>query len=348
MMDQRNNPDDAKAATDTDIALEFLAQLFSIAEQPGYFCARSPMRKMIQMNRPERHVATRNRDEAGAFIRKWDRAKRGVFVCVSTIKVNQKRNKDGVAEICFLHADIDFKDVIDDPETILRRLKTLPLPPSMIISSGNGYHIYWLFKESIIVGGPSDCRAHRSRAEISMRYGRPGDMLVTQVAALMRVVGSHNSKRGEWKEVVVVDNTGHRYELDDLEEEMLFITSPIVLRKQRPQPTLGQINPFLDVAESLGFKPPIDVEKRLSAMVYMGGGDAGVHATQLAVSASLLNAGTEIDAVVSLLLDATRAAAAGYGERWNWKKEERRLRQMCVDWLKKHPIHETKPRASRP
>jgi len=183
-MDQRTNPDDPKAATDTKAALDFVEQLFSIVKQPVFLCSLAN-----EENDPaepaERHIATRDHAEVGAFINKWDRAKRGVFFCVSTIKANQKRNKDGVAEICFLHADIDFKDVIDDPDTILRRLKTLPLPPSLIVSSGNGYHIYWLFKESILVDGQETIE--RIEAALKLVCDMVGgDILVTQVAALIR------------------------------------------------------------------------------------------------------------------------------------------------------------------
>src|SRR5258708_24705398 len=152
----------------------------------------------------------------------------------------------------------------------------------------------------------------------------------------MRLAGSHNGEFGEVKEVEKVSRNGLPYELDDL-EEWRSETSPVILRKIRPVAWI-EPNPWLAIAERLGFKPPIDVEKRLAAMVYMGGGDSGVHATQLAVSASLLNQGTDIEEVVAMLMRATRAAAGEYGDRWNWGKEEKRARRMCTDGLKKHPI----------
>ena len=34
---------------------------------------------------------------------------------------------------------------------------------------------------------------------------------------------------------------------------------------------------------------------------------------------------------------ATQAAAGDYWERWNKKREERNIRNMCETWLKKHP-----------
>jgi hypothetical protein len=71
----------------------------------------------------ERHVATRDNDKVTPFVEKWDRARRGLFFCVSTIKPRAKRNKENVVEIPGLWADIDFKDIDDDEASILRRVK---------------------------------------------------------------------------------------------------------------------------------------------------------------------------------------------------------------------------------
>jgi hypothetical protein len=152
--------------------------------------------------------------------------------------------------------------------------------------------------------------------------------------ALMRLPGTHNTKRGAWTKVETIHDCGARYELDDL-EEWVSEQSPLILRKDRPAEVTN--NPFLAHAKANGFKPSIDVEKRLAAMSYMAGGDAAIHGTQLSVSASLLNTGRSIDDTVELILAATKGAATGYGERWNWRREERAIRKMCTDWIKKHP-----------
>ena len=329
-------------------AFEFISQLFGTnTEAPVYICSLSNER-----NHPteptERHIATRAPDDISAFIAKWDRAKRGMFVCVSTVRGGMKRKKDNVAEICFLHTDIDFKDVIDDPATILRRLKALPLPPSMIVSSGNGYHCYWRFKEAIainIIDGVETIEKVEANLKLLADLCG-GDMKVTQVAALMRLPGTHNSKRDEWKLVEIESSNDHVYELDDL-EQMLSEVSPIVLRKLRPAPTQGEINPYLQYAKEIGFKPPLDVQKRLSLMLYMGG-EASIHGTQVSVTASMLNAGIDIEEVVSLVLEATRAAAGDYGLRWNWVREERAIRGMCTTWIKKHPVNAAADAAAAP
>jgi prophage tail gpP-like protein len=82
------------------------------------------------------------------------------------------------------------------------------------------------------------------------------------------------------------------YELSDL-QEMLAETSPVVLRKLRPATTSADSNLFLAAAAAIGFKPPLDVEKRLAEMTYMGGNDAAIHGTQVSVTASTHLAGSE-------------------------------------------------------
>lgn len=81
----------------------------------------------------------------------------------------------------------------------------------------------------------------------------------------------------------------------------------------------------------------------------MGGGDAGVHATQLSVSASLSSRGVREDKIVKILLETTRVAAGEYGKHWNWKREEEAIRGMCRSWLEKHPRTKASPHgASEP
>lgn len=274
-----------------------------------------------------RFVSTRDLSDVTKFLAKWDKPERGLFFCVGTLNPGTKREKANVAEIAFLHADIDFKGIIDSPSDVERKLPQLRLPPSIVVRSGNGIHAYWLLTEA---------STEFDRVEDALRLLADlvgGDMAVCEISRLMRLPGSHNTKFGEFKPVEIIEQSDRRYELDDL-EEWLSETSPIILRKERPQQNPAD-NPFLAAAQRLGFKPPLDVEKRLAAMSYMAGGDASVHTTQLAVSASLLNAGHDVEEVVATLLEATRCAAGPYGARWNWRREEQALRKMCETWLKK-------------
>lgn len=308
----------------SSVTTEFIKHVFGHgSEAPVYVCSLA--NDDAPASEPsERHVATREMSDILRFIAKWDRKHRGLFFCVSTIN-NGKRNKENVAESIGLHVDIDLKDIDATRSDVERILGHLEFPPSLVVFSGNGIHAYWLFTEPATGGGE---RLEEALRLLSDLLG--GDTKPAHPAALMRLPGTHNTKRDQWTLVEVVTAGERRYELDDL-EEWLARTSPKILRNERPQPPT---NPFLQAAEQLGFKPSVDVEQRLSQMIYMGGGKASIHDTQLSCSSSMLNQGHSVEEVVDTLLQATRAAAGEYGVRWNWRKEENNIRKMCADWVK--------------
>jgi hypothetical protein len=84
--------------------------------------------------------------------------------------------------------------------------------------------------------------------------------------------------------------------------------------------------------------PPVEVDSELASMRFEGG-DAGVHATQLRCTASLLRSGVVVDEVVETVLEATRRAVDS-DERavaWDWDAEKIELERMCLDFVKKNP-----------
>ncbi len=201
--------------------------------------------------------------------------------------------------------------------------------------SGNGLHAYWIFKEALPATSANIERVEALLRLLADHVG--GDLSCAEASRLMRLPGSHNTKAGAWAPVQVVADRALRYEVDDL-AEWLETASPVIQRK----PIEGgnghdDGNPWLAVAARFGTKPPIDVEARLSSMTYQGAGDAGVHATQISVTAALLTRGEAINSVVDIVLAATHAAAGQDGTRWDWRREERAIRQMCESWLAKHP-----------
>jgi hypothetical protein len=163
-----------------------------------------------------------------------------------------------------------------------------------------------------------------------------GDINVCEIARVMRLPGSHNSKfEGENTPAEVLTSNGRRYHLEDL-EEMLAETSPIILHKERPKAvTAGETNYHVEYGQQV--KPPIDVKARLDAMMYMGGDLNGIHPTQRSVTASLLKKGAPIDDVVELVLRATKATVGDYGARWNWDREKKKIRRMSETALVKYP-----------
>jgi hypothetical protein len=279
-------------------------------------------------------ITTSDSDALKKFVAKHDRPGWGVYTCVSTM-LDEKRHhsKESIKEIPALHIDIDLKDLaIDSKDDVVRKLKAqLRLPPSIVVDSGNGIHAYWRFKEAC---GAGDIERIEDALKLLCDLVG-GDQKVTQPSAVMRLPGTHNTKReGQNHLVTILEQNDNFYELDDL-EEWLSETSPIILRKERPAQQTGAGQDFYSkYGDEHGCKMPVDVEKRLGAMMYMGVGKDSIHDTQLAVSASLLEAGEEIDDIVKLLMDATRIAAGDYGKHWNWTKkgkwsEEYRIHNMC-------------------
>ncbi|MCK1671073.1 phage/plasmid primase, P4 family [Bradyrhizobium sp. 150] len=329
--------------TTTATTFDFFKALFAYTEEPVYICSFTNERG----EGAERHIMTRLPSQISGFINKWDKPGRGLFFCVSVVDHSAtKRNKETVRKTTCLHADIDFKlvDIKDETarEECLRQLARLRFPPSLVVFSGGGLHCYWLFKE------PVETQANIERIEAALRQLADviaGDPQCCEIARVLRMPGTHNTKDGAWTEVeVLVFEPGRRYELDDL-EEWFAEQSPVLLRRERePGKTVGESDPFADYAKQVGFKPSIDVQARLDAMMYMGVGDSSVHQTQIQCAAAMLSKGTTIEEVIDVLLEATRVAAGAYGSRWNWRIEERNIRRDCDSWIKKHPPEEKKKR----
>ncbi|QHP72180.1 hypothetical protein EI171_35690 [Bradyrhizobium sp. LCT2] len=314
-----------------------LKTLFAYTTAQVYICT-FPNDRRDPDQAGERHIHTRLPSRITSFIKNWDRPGRGLFFCVGTLEGGAKRNKENIVETIGLHADIDFKNVegITGREEVVRKLATLMYPPTVIVFSGGGLHCYWLFKEALPTQGNIERieTALRRIAEIVA-----GDLAVCEVARVLRLPTSHNTKDGKWVEVEVIClEANRRYELDDL-EEWLAEARPILARKQRMERSRvidDLYDAFFEYGRQYGMMR-IDVDERLENMMYEGSGDSSIHRTQLACSAAMLNAGKPIDEVVSILLSHTQRAAGAAGGSWNWRREERDLRYMCCDWLRKHP-----------
>jgi hypothetical protein len=346
-----NNPA-ARAQADRIVvrsisALDLLKTFFEHTSEQVYICS-FPNERGDPMQIGERHIRTRQMSHVTSFLHKWDKPGRGLFFCVGTVKADDRRNKENIVETIGLHADLDLKDIElgYTREQIVCKLKWLHYPPTAIVFSGNGLHCYWLFKE------PMETQPNIERIEAALRQLADlvaGDLAVCEVSRVMRLPGTHNTKKGGWTEVEVLALDGRRrYELDDL-EEWLAEVSPILLRKSRERAlTAGESNPFLEAARQFGIKERVDVDQRLADMMYMAGGLNSIHTTQRSCTAALLNRGMHIDEVIERVLVATRAAAGEYGPRWNWQREERKIRGMCLSWLRKHPHLKELQDAERP
>lgn len=307
---------------------DFLADFFSASAGSIYLCSLCNSRNG---GRPAEICGRGGGDRLDELvIHKWDKPDRGAFFCVSTLKPGQaRRSKETVFEIVTLHADLDWAKIVMEPDAILRQLRALEFPPSKIVHSGHGYHAYWLLSEALPATPALIAQTENALRGLASMLG--GDPAVCEVARLMRVPGSYNTKNGDRIPVTVTVDSAARYELDDL-DQWIAETRPLIPRKGQPKIAA---NPFLAVEVPGAGGPAVDVEGRLAAMRYQGSGDSSIHATQLAVSAAMLSRGTSIEEVISIVLASTRAAAGPEGARWNWQYEERDIRHMCETWTRK-------------
>jgi hypothetical protein len=174
-------------------AAQYLIDVFGPRTAAPMFVCSLANDKSENDKYPPRQLITRNQSAVALFVEKWDLPGRALYFCVSTIKRGVgRRNKANLAELTGLHADIDLKNTTASIDEILAALEQLPLPPHRVNRSGHGVHAFWLFEQSLEASDDNI-----ERVEVTLRRIADllaGDSWVCEVAHLMRVPGSHNSK----------------------------------------------------------------------------------------------------------------------------------------------------------
>lgn len=158
-----------------------------------------------------------------------------VYVGVSVSKKNLGPNRRCMSEdsdgISSLWSDLDLKSPAHRkplPGTIPDALSIIPatMPPSVVVSTGNGAHAWWLFKEPYIFeNGEERKRTARivSRWHTLLRLnaatrGWAYDPL-PDLARVLRIPGTLNYKDPQNpKDVALYSFTDRRYNLSDFEE----------------------------------------------------------------------------------------------------------------------------------
>ena len=121
------------------VSTDFLAELFAQSHEATFVCSLANDRAATR-RLPPREIKTRNPRLIDHFARTCDRPGRGVFFCVATLGDGARRNKQNLAELVCLHADIDFKGVVEPRTKVEAALKHLPLQPNLVVFSGHGLH----------------------------------------------------------------------------------------------------------------------------------------------------------------------------------------------------------------
>ncbi|MCE5210740.1 MAG: AAA family ATPase [Deltaproteobacteria bacterium] len=110
-----------------------------------------------------------------------------IYVGVAT-RQDGKGGKANIEEIPAVWVDIDFKDI--DRNEVDKRIKIFSLQPSIIVNSGNGYHLYWILKT------PAKINDIQKIEDINKRlvnnFG--GDKGSADAAHILRLPGTYNIK----------------------------------------------------------------------------------------------------------------------------------------------------------
>jgi AAA domain len=119
------------------------------------------------------------------------------------------------------------------------------------------------------------------------------------------------------------------------------LQQPLLTQKDKPA-TNGH-----DTTTEGEFKPPVDIDARLAAMRFKGGGDTAINITRRDVAASMLARGIGVEEIVRILLDATKKAVADDPRcaHWRWtpedpgheESEEQQIWDSCVNFIAKLP-----------
>lgn len=306
--------------------LDFIRTVFEYTSGPVFLTALPSTREL----------ATRKPGDIERFVKRNDiPGQDGVYFCPVALAPSvtlapgerSLRSKRTALLAGVLWADIDAKDILISLEDAAKILRGLRFPPSYIVWSGNGMHAYWLLSEAFDVQAGQDEFEAVLRL-LADRFG--GDVAPAHAAALMRLPGTHNRKRGAEK-LVVLEGDGRRYHFEDIEEWL--DEQPVAIERKEPRVPDADLNPFLAAAREHGWKPTLDIEGELSRMV-----PGNIHHTCVRVSASLLMRGENAEDVVVRLLGEIERVKLAAGLRFNTRREERKLADMCRSWVAKHPV----------
>jgi P4 family phage/plasmid primase-like protien len=303
---------------------------------------------------------TRDPADIEVHCQRWDAIGRALYFGIATRRIGVgSGTRENLAELTALWVDIDCLKLGLDKALVALALKTkLFMAPSLIIDSGYGIHAYWLLREALDIRleapGAANLEADILAALKQLAGIAAGDMAVCDLARIMRLPGTHNTKQGELRRCSVLEASWQRYEWQEV-QEWLDWQKPVLEAPggsasgsgRRPTER-AESNAFLKYAATAGIKPPIDVGARLAAMEYLGVGDSGIHQTQLHVSASLVRHGHADEDIVALLMAATHEAVGLAGAHWNWQREEQNVRQMIRSAREKFGHAEPAEPASEP
>jgi hypothetical protein len=255
-------------------------------------------------------LMTDNVGQLQKFVQEHDKPGRAVYRAPNPLKdIATRRSKDDIEAIVSLHFDLDFKRIADAPEKVCEKLLALPLPFE-IVETGGGIHLYLELKEAYENGTEHFRRAEELRTLVTERLCC--DPAPNHSAALMRVVGTHNSKYDPPAEVQVI-RAGMPVDLTDVEAFLDLFPGPLFTVKEEYTTAPDNVV-TLDVSYS-----PIDYEAVLADMPTTG---QGINSVQYRLLRALIvRDGRTPQEAVDIVVNATMDMAASHHPNWTAQAE---------------------------
>lgn len=144
-----------------------------------------------------------NMDEVKNFI-KENVGTGHIFYGVNPRKINTGNgtNKE-ISQLATFWVDIDSKDYQNSMETAKEQLDNMPLKPTLLISSGHGYHAYWVLEDPIDVTENNFEELTKVSAAIHKLVGADN---THDLRRLLRVPGTPNIKDPTNPKVITKDS----------------------------------------------------------------------------------------------------------------------------------------------
>jgi hypothetical protein len=263
---------------------------------------------------------------ADAFAKRHDIKGVSVYQCVANLLPGARaRNLQTVASVEIIHADIDLRGLVTSSEIVLQTLQRLHQElPLEIRASGGGYHLIINLKEPAYVGTAEYERVNASRTSLTEMLC--ADPMPNHSAALLRKLGTHNTKWGEACECRVIV-PGKPVDVTELETFLERHPRPLFERKPKAE---CQGN-----GHDTDYSGRFNRDERVASLCYPG----NIHSYELQCTASLISSGVDLDDAVGTVFDDIKTFIDAHPPQrlWNWDKEKRRITRMAYSWVNKHP-----------
>jgi hypothetical protein len=133
--------------------------------------------------------------------------------CGIASRIGEDGSKKGCGEIPGLWVDIDFKDLPNGDEDAIALIEKFPLKPSLVVWSGHGLHLYWLFHDPVPASLEIECYLKGIAKELC------ADPAAAEISHVMRIPGTYNYKNKD--NVVaakIMEVNDLRYTISDFEQ----------------------------------------------------------------------------------------------------------------------------------